>query len=551
MKRYLRIVIGSLLLIGAYATQAQTLDKEKTIDVSKKAARGTLGHVETNDASREISLVYVTKSTNKKIKFETYLFDYDLNLLNSMEEEVEVDKARSKFSWFKFKGEEYVVEGISAEPNMMGTFVIKKKRITYNWSWFTLSYRKNTKLLDKLKFEGENGKNMFYLSHYENDATGEIIAMAGEKGKAGDMIKHYTVYHFFKVDYSLNVLSDVKVDMGSPNMVIYSAPTIDNQNPTAESPDWVVVTAPAGGNGVGKAANPIANELTIFRISPEGKIKSQTKVKSKVHSWHISGSYIDGDKVYIYGSGFAKDVEKKYWGLYDVKNFEQKFTDFQLIRLGSNSVDFVSANAVTVFTEKNRKPDDQKNPSIYNGKKVDIRDLTVLPSGDIFITAQNYKTDGQGNVQGTIFTEMYLFHFTAQGELKNCFAIDDDSRKGALIGGSVADARFYPTNSVIIGSKDPSVAYWVQLIPHHTACVTEQSGTMEITTCTPVYYPRMIKLDIATGKFTKIENYGNGEYFLRGDKPYITIENRSKIIFLGENKSGKSLWLGKLDPANL
>jgi hypothetical protein len=539
------------LAISTLAANAQSLDKEQNIDISKKAARGTLGHVETNDASKEISLVYVTKSTSKKIKFETYLFDYDLNLISSMEDEIEMDKAKTKYSWFKFKGEVYVIEGISAEANLTGTFVVKKKQITYKWSWFALNYTKSTKVLDKLKFESESGKNMFYLSHYENDATGEIIALAGERGKNTEILKPYTIYHIIRVDYNLNIISDIKVDMKFPNAVIFAGQAPDNQDPEADANDWVIITAPAGGSGVGKSANPLANELTAFRISPEGKVKSQIKFKSNVHTWHINGAYLDGDKMYVYGAGYAKDAAKKYWGLYDVKNFEQKFTDFQLVRLGTSQVDFVSANAITDFTSKNRKPEDQKNPSIYNGKTVDIRDLSITNSGDVFITAQNYKTDNKGNVQGTIYTEMYLFHYSPTGELKNFFAIDDDSRKGAIIGGGVADARFYQTNSVVLSSKDASTVYWMQLIPHHTACTTEESGTTKITTCVPVYYPRMIKLNIQTGTFAKIENYGNGEYFLRGDKPYVKIDNGTKIIFLGENKSGKSIWLGKLDPNSL
>lgn len=551
MKTLLLKSIPILLALVSFFSNAQSLEKEQTVDVSKKAARGTLGHVETNDASREISLVYVTKSSARKIKFETYLFDYDLNLISTMEDEIEMDKAKTKYSWFKFKGETYVIEGISAQPNLTGTFVIKKKQITYSWSWFSLRYTKSTKVLDKLKFEGESGKNMFYLSHYENDATGEIIALAGERGKTSEPLMPYTKYHIIRVDYNLNVISDVKIDMTFPNAIIYAAEAVDKQNPDAEANDWVIITAPAGGKGVGKAANPTANELTAFRISPEGKVKSQVKFKSNVHTWHINGAYLDGDKMYVYGAGFAKDAAKNYWGLYYYKNFEQKFTDFQLVRLGTSQVDFVSANSIADFTSKNRKPDDQKNPSIYNGKKVDIRDLSVTKSGDVFITAQNYKTDNNGNVQGTIYTEMYLFHYSPTGELKNCFAIDDDSRKGGLIGGGVADARFYQTNSVVLSSNNASNVYWMQMIPHHTACTTEESGNTKITTCVPVYYPRMIKLNIQSGKFEKIENYGNGEYFLRGDRPYILIENGTKIVYLGENKSGKSIWLGKLDPNTL
>ncbi|MGN6646024.1 MAG: hypothetical protein ACTHJT_05800 [Cytophaga sp.] len=542
----------ALLFTGLFTLQqvnGQQLAAEKTVDISGKANRGYIGNVERNDQTREVAVTYVTKSTNSKVKFERYTFDYDLNLKSDVVDEIELTKAKEKYSWFKYKGEAYVVEGLTASPNLTGTFVIKKKQVTYSWNWFLLKYKKTTKTLEKLKFEGENGKNMYYISHYENDSNGDIVALAGEKGNASkDPYLHFQKHHIFRVNGSLQILSDITVDLGSPHKLLYSAPVTDEKNPDAEQADWVVVLAPMGGAGLGKfqAADP--TQYTVLRISPEGKIVSQSKFTTKAHTWTITGSVIDGSKIYLYGPGYAKDVAKKYYDLAYFPNEAAKFTDFQLVRVNATGSDFVSVTSIEEFTAKARKPEDQKKLSVYNGKKVDIRDLTIGSEGQIYIIAQDFKTQQDGPL---IYTDLYLFQFDQKGVLQNSFGIDDDSRKGAIIGGGVADARFYPSSSTIFEGKDPSFIYWMQFVPHSTKCVSETSGTVKTTECRPLKYPRVIKLDATKGSFVKIEQYGNGEYFLNEDFPLVYIENNSKIIFIGETKSEKGLWVGKFDPSTL
>ncbi|ABG57625.1 hypothetical protein [Cytophaga hutchinsonii] len=550
----------AFLLMTLFAVQLQVngqqLAAEKTVDISGKANRGYIGHVERNDQTREVAVTYVTKSTNAKVKFETYTFDYELNLKSTVADEIELTKAKSKYSWFKYKGDAYVVEGLTASPNLTGTFVIKKKQVTYAWNWFLLKYKKSTKTLDKLKFEGENGKNMYYISHYENDSNGEIVALAGEKGNMSKTpYQHFQKHHVFRVTPSLEILSDVTVDLGSPHKLLYSAAVADEKNPDAEQNDWVVVLAPMGGQGMGKyeAADP--TKYTVLRISPDGKLVSQSTFTTKAHTWTITGSVIDGSKIYLYGPGFSKGLEKKYYEMAYIPNEADKFTDFQLVRVNTTGADFVSVTSMEEFAAKTRKPDDQKKLSVYNGKRVDIRDLTIGSEGQIYIIAQDFKVDGQGDITGLIYTDLYLFQFDQKGTLLNSFGIDDNSRKGAIIGGGVADARFYPSSSTLFEGKDPNYIYWMQFVPHSTKCVTETTTgimtTTKTTECRPLKYPRVIKLDVTKGSFVKIAQYGNGEYFLNEDFPLVYIENGTKIIFIGETKGEKGLWVGKFDPSTL
>ena len=51
---------------------AQKLAIEKTHDVSGKAKRGFLDDVNINEPANKVDLVFCTKATNRKVKFETY-----------------------------------------------------------------------------------------------------------------------------------------------------------------------------------------------------------------------------------------------------------------------------------------------------------------------------------------------------------------------------------------------------------------------------------------------------------------------------------------------
>jgi hypothetical protein len=56
---------------------------EKDQDISRKARKGFLGSVEKNEANGTFDMIYVLKSSDKKVITETYTFDKDLNLKNT------------------------------------------------------------------------------------------------------------------------------------------------------------------------------------------------------------------------------------------------------------------------------------------------------------------------------------------------------------------------------------------------------------------------------------------------------------------------------------
>ncbi len=147
------------LFLGHFLNDAlaQKLEMEKTYEITGKSKRGYLGKVLYDANMKVYSLIYVTKSGERKVKFETYEFDKDFNFLKKSEDEQDIDRAKLKFTWFNFKGETYVMEAISVSGNLVGTLVLKKKRITYSYDWFFGGYNKKVELLEKVKPKNDDG----------------------------------------------------------------------------------------------------------------------------------------------------------------------------------------------------------------------------------------------------------------------------------------------------------------------------------------------------------------------------------------------------------
>jgi len=545
-----KIYILALALVIALPSFSQKLDKEATIDISGKARRGYLGNVVVDDSKEQLDLIFVTKSTNRKVKFEAYQFDYDLKLINSFSDEQEVDKAKSKYSWFNFKGDSYSVEGVTAEGNMLGKFVVKKKRVTYSYSWFLGRYRKSVKLLDKVKFETPNGRKMFFLSSFDNDQTGEVLALAGHQAssKENKPYQYMQKMSIMRVNYNLELVSEKVVDLKYPQTILYSGPN-GAINPESDvQSNWFVVFAPSGVPGK-KEKDPAPDNYTLLEITPNGEVVRNVNFKSKCSDWLVNGVYAQGDEVYIYGPGISKNAGEDYIEV--VRPTEaSKFTDIQIACIKGTSAKFVSATNVDEFKLKVQGVAGDKNPTYYNGKKVDIRSLYLAKNGDILITAQDFRIDKQGDAQGILYKDLLLFHFDAQGKLITQYGIENEVKKGGF-GGGLADPRFHAANGTIIESADGKSLCWMLYIPYLTQSETEDYGTYKVTTYYPRRYPKVVKIDLVGKKIAGVAEYGDKEYFLLEEYPMVEINGGLQGVYLGESKSGKSIWLGKFDPTKL
>src|SRR5688572_30946234 len=199
MKKTILTICAAMCAISFYAS-AQKLALEKTYKITGEAKRGYLDEVNYDEASKQTTLSFVTRTSNNltgsktKVKYQNFVFDKEFNFVNLEETE---DVYRNK----KYKGDNYTVEGVSVQNNMTGTFVLRKKLITYKWDWFFGGYRKKVKLLDKVKPKDDAGNKYTLIRKFENDQTGDVVVMVVGKGKNA-VPNEYVI---LKIDNQLNV----------------------------------------------------------------------------------------------------------------------------------------------------------------------------------------------------------------------------------------------------------------------------------------------------------------------------------------------------------
>ena len=142
-----RIILLLPIIFAIFNCYGQINVLEKSHDISRKSKKGYLGDVEVNDNTKSFDMIYVLPSSDRKVKLETYTFDQELNLTNTVKEEWDVEKMRERFSWFNFKGDVYYTNTISASSTLGGKLVFRKKLITSRYRWWYGTYVKIVKLL--------------------------------------------------------------------------------------------------------------------------------------------------------------------------------------------------------------------------------------------------------------------------------------------------------------------------------------------------------------------------------------------------------------------
>jgi len=268
------------IFLNDFESTAQILDIEKTYTITGKAKRGALGDV-TYDAAQGIyTLTYVTKSNDRKAKFQIYTFDNDFNFINMEEDEIEFERARTKYSWFTYQGELYSTEGLYVEPNLMGTLIIKKKLITHKYDWFLLGYYKTVDILKKVKPKTDDGRKYYYLGHAEDDVTGEVHILCGIKDKMNkdaDPYRHLKDLVVLKYNYDVELVSETSFKLDYPNQLAF-ARSISNAEGGVGGMSFVF--APMGGMGMNKVADPNKYNFTYVRVNDKPEVVDNFKFES-------------------------------------------------------------------------------------------------------------------------------------------------------------------------------------------------------------------------------------------------------------------------------
>ena len=574
--------LAVLTALPAAPLRAQKLAIEKTHDVSGKAKRGFLDEVKVDEPANKVDLTFCTKANNRKVKFETYHFDTQFNFKGVDESEEPVEKVK------RYKGDTYDVLGVTVEPNMMGTLVLRRKQVHYKWDWFWGGYNKKVEILEKVKPRGDNGSFYQYSAHADYDQTGNVVVVTSTKdkmfGKGADPMRLYKEYHILKFNKDLDLVSDTPVLFDKPQFVAH-VNKLDPQGDAADDTDdsndpeydLGIVFAPVAIQGMKKLSDPVATNYTYVRVGADTKQKERVPVSSPNSIWMVNGmaSFPDGT-VAVFGP--ANDKKDDYFNeamAMQVANeavrgpLEDKFKakNFELLKIQNGAVAFITTTPVAEFEQKLQTPPSQKRTPEYTGKRFRVTKGTVLANGELLIGGQSYGLDrgmiglgapkGSGSAAGLAgglgglmsgkggttmataannreYKDIMMFHFDPQGRLRAQYGVRRQENNKY--------SEQNPNQQLTYLSQDGRSLYWMI---GEISGMREMSG-MEAGTAKVLYYPAVAKIDLASAKLSNFAKFGNEQYFLNNSTPQLPMGGKTSVVYFGENKSGKTMWFGQM-----
>jgi len=570
---------------------------EKDYEISRKAKKGYLGNVEEKDKGN-FDMIYILPSSKRKIKTEIYHYDKDANQLGVDKDEIEIEKARTKWSWFNYKGDYFLANNISVSANFTGDFVLRKKRITATYNWWTGQYVRKVKLLEKVKPKNETGKKYkFYGGAYEVERDSTILAMAVNASDPKD--KMYGSYDLLKSDNDLNVQVLEKIEFPYSMTCVYSQPLKDDLSESIENDDkprdWILIYAPT--DIIRKNTAPDPHAFEYLRITPEGKIVERVKFMAPTVGWRIIDAYEKENSVLVYGMGSGKESKyineifktgcvattsndaadqeqantstagsfggfAKLGGTLSGKDeigITQEKIDEGLDQLKYNSFVFCrlrdgkAGSKITEIDEVNEKstcPPDMKKPLKFDGNMFTVRNVDFLSDKSIVLSIQDFKKTKAGN----IYKGMYLLHFTENGELiKNYTVTIDQKNKKGFFNHSPLSADMIPTMSSVYENADKTKLNWVmhivKAIEKESNSSTDYfSGTMTtVTTYSPLYSIEYGSIDLKAQKASDFKTLGedeNRKYYLYPS--HNVLSTRDYLYFFSETTRGDRMLISRL-----
>ncbi len=440
MKNKLTLIAGLTLGMALVQAQQATFSVlEKDYEISRKAKKGYLGGVEPL-ADGGFEMVYFLPSGRKKVKIETYSFDRDANLTNTLKDEWDVDRVKKKWKFFNFKGDEYTTTAAAVSTNLTGRMMFKKREIKAKYNWFAGDYVKRIKLLDRQKLTSESGGEYLFGGAYEVERDSTIYALAYPYTKGAPL----TSLDLLKISNTGEARKISNIPTPHAMRPLFSKPLLDENSRDVSNDDfprdWIVVLAPSKPFGKGSAGQP--NQLSYLRISPEGMVKEQISFTAPTAGFRILNAYSTGKEVILYGMGIRKDgkfadeilgstvsptsmddeeqaaastsggmfgsigkMANMISGKEDLAPSQQsidnllddkKYNDFIIVKISGQTASVVKATPMAELNQKAVAGADMKKPLQFDGKKFITNNFQILKDGSMMLSVQDYKPEGSG-----------------------------------------------------------------------------------------------------------------------------------------------------------
>jgi len=507
----------------------QDIEVEKIYEISGKAKRGNLGNAEFDAKTGNYILTYVTKSNVKSAKFENYRFDKDFNFIKMDQQEFEFDVAKVKFPWWKFRGEEYKSEGITAVANLTGQLVLRKYEITYNYNWFFASYTPKYKMLDKVKMRSEEGDKYYYLKGFDNINNGNLLVLVGLKNE-NDKASVFKDLHILQINNNLDVVKNININFDYPQLLVLSKSILDENDNIIEI---LFLFAPVK---FGKNPDPQKNRYTFLRVNPDLEILDKIIINSPANYWEVNDivKIPDNEEYYLYGPSAAG--EDKY---YDQLVNTTTYKAFQVAKISNHKIDYMTETFIYEFDSKLKFPPDQRQSPAYDGKKFDLSNMEILSNGDLFITGQTWggKFNAITGNRDFTYKDFLGFHFDKNGKLVSQYGIDAKENSGKYMAPQVQvesdnGKYLYWLIQEVKGEKGEGIGFQILGIPQFSTLLKKRLLT----------YPRMGKIDLSSGSVSDFILYGKEKYFCDNNFPILKNSSEKKLVLFGSNREGDVIW---------
>ena len=535
--RNMTLILLFFLVAGGLTANAQQVLLEKSIPVSKEAEKGYIAKVFNDDSKKEIYINYRVRAKSTQVRFITYTVDYDFNLKGTSEEVIDLEKELPEkyrpAKYRKDKPETYTQEGLSVEPSLTGTLVLKRKVTTFTWKWALNNYDASVSVEGKLKASTDDDKKLFYHGHVENDNDGTAMILAGEKGNLKSPFQHMMSYHLIKYDINLKKLADVTINFDTPQAVaaVYGYP----ESADEQKQGMIVVFAPFKEKRYAgpKIWSGTTNDYTFVHVSYDGKLKDRVAFKSPNSIWRVDDFVMaDDGSVYFYGP--ANDGTDDYFhSRLDISGENEKWPNFQLAKVSGGKTQFVSSTSMQDFKSKLKAQPDGKKGDPYSGRRVAITRSMLTPDQQLILAGQNYDfaRNAKAQVIGRSYQDLVMFHFDAKGQLLSQYSMNKK------------EASLAPDFQIFEFSPDAKTMYWSFFDNIGTRDVRE----LDLIVSKPLGVPKLGNINLTNGNFEKYTEYGNGENFVHyGHLNYLRDINNRLVTYMGENKKGNALWFARV-----
>jgi hypothetical protein len=535
----------TFLLMAATAVKAQTVEIEKTYELSKKTSKGTLLNA-SFDGSK-YTLLYVTKGGFlKPAMFEIYDFDKDFNFISKTEDQLDFTQAKQKYSKaFSKRGantpESFTRKWAWAGSNMFGTLEIETYASTYTWNWEAGGYVKNTVLLDKFKPKSEEGSKYRLIGQFTDGVSGDLICLVtyqqkifDKEGKNGALDVADT--KLIRINMNGEIVKEKVIDNKYISSLViqrtYSIPDPDNDEETiTKGCTFILAPTNVWGKKLTQYENPNKAEFTYLQVNGNLDIEVNKTFVVPNPVWRIDDVISADDtqnEVYLYGP--AAEGKDAFWG--DAIAGVKKFQAVQLAKFSKGEMKYISNTNLDDMEKNYMQPPTQKKSPEYRGRKFEILSYRIMPNSDFLIVGQNFEMKkDKNNNDYKKYTDVIVFHFDKDGRMKANYGIDKLTKSDA------GELVQMPTN-MFLGEKDGSSYFLMREIDGIG------KGNRILT------YARLGKITLNDKGITDLKLIGGvkeePQYFLDENFPYLSSDADHKIVFFGADKKGKNIWFSRV-----